>query len=205
MNGDGVSNHRTLDCLLKRLFRRRWKKKPSKLRVTGLYEGNQSTVERWVSSQRASNSESVSIWWRHHGVHNFWDAVHFTVVPQGYIRYGCIITYHIRQGLLLAISKYKHFSIQRSITLFITLVSWVTSRGMHLGDVAVICTYVIFESISVIDIFSVSSKNFRWMPPYVIKWKHFRVTGVLCGESTGHRWIPLTKAKLSCFLWSAPE
>ena len=28
----------------------------------------------------------------------------------------------------------------------------------------------------------------------VIKWKHFRVTGSLCGEFTGPRWIPLTKA-----------
>ena len=36
----------------------------------------------------------------------------------------------------------------------------------------------------------------------------FRVTGHLCGEFTGHRWIPLTKAsdpELWCFLWSAPE
>ena len=36
----------------------------------------------------------------------------------------------------------------------------------------------------------------------------FRVTGPLWGESTGHRWIPLTKAsdaELWCFLWSAPE
>ena len=36
----------------------------------------------------------------------------------------------------------------------------------------------------------------------------FRVTGPLWGESTGHRWIPLTKAidaNLWCFLWSAPE
>ena len=35
-----------------------------------------------------------------------------------------------------------------------------------------------------------------------------RVTGRLCGELTGHRWIPLTKAsdaELWCFLWSAPE
>ena len=40
----------------------------------------------------------------------------------------------------------------------------------------------------------------------VIKWKHFRVTGHLCGEFTGRRWIPRTKAsdaELSCFLWSA--
>ena len=35
----------------------------------------------------------------------------------------------------------------------------------------------------------------------------FRVTGHLCGEFTGHRWIPRTKAsdaELWCFLWSTP-
>ena len=35
----------------------------------------------------------------------------------------------------------------------------------------------------------------------------FRVTGLLCGEFTGHRWFPRTKAsdvELWCFLWSAP-
>ena len=42
----------------------------------------------------------------------------------------------------------------------------------------------------------------------VIRWKNFRVTDPLWEESTGHRWIPLTKAsdaELWCFLWSAPE
>ena len=36
----------------------------------------------------------------------------------------------------------------------------------------------------------------------------FRATGPLWGESTGHRWIPLTKAsdtELWRFLWCAPE
>ena len=36
----------------------------------------------------------------------------------------------------------------------------------------------------------------------------FRVTGPLCGEFTGHRWIPLPKAsdaELWCFLWSTPK
>ena len=36
----------------------------------------------------------------------------------------------------------------------------------------------------------------------------FHVTGPLWGESTGHRWIPLTKAsdtEIWCFLWSVPE
>ena len=34
----------------------------------------------------------------------------------------------------------------------------------------------------------------------------FRVSGPLCGEFTGHRWIPRTKAsdaELWCFIWSA--
>ena len=47
----------------------------------------------------------------------------------------------------------------------------------------------------------------------VIKMDHddviiLRVTGHLCGEFTGPRWIPHTKAsdaELSCFLWSASE
>ena len=50
---DGASNHQPHDCLLNRLFKRR-PKKASKLRVTGL------------CAQTASNTENVSIWWRHH-------------------------------------------------------------------------------------------------------------------------------------------
>ena len=36
----------------------------------------------------------------------------------------------------------------------------------------------------------------------------FRVTGPLCGEFTGQRWIPLSQAsdaEFWCLLWSAPE
>ena len=40
-------------------------KKTSKLRVTGLCEGN-SPVTGEFRTQRASNTESVSIWWCHH-------------------------------------------------------------------------------------------------------------------------------------------
>ena len=45
-------------------FRRR-SKKTSKLSVTGLYAGN-SPVTGELPTQRASNAENVSIWWRHH-------------------------------------------------------------------------------------------------------------------------------------------
>ena len=61
---DSVSNHQPYHCLLKRLFRRR-SKKTSKLRVTGLCAGN-SPVTGEFPAQIASNTENVSILWRHH-------------------------------------------------------------------------------------------------------------------------------------------
>ena len=60
----GLSNHQPYDCLLNRLFRRRFKKK-IKLRVIGLCEGN-SLVTGEFPVQRVSNAENVSIWRRHH-------------------------------------------------------------------------------------------------------------------------------------------
>ena len=71
---DGVSNHRRLDCLLSRLFKRR-SKKTSKLPVTGLCEGN-SPVTGEFPSQRTSNTENGSIWWRHHGTNSFSQYLH---------------------------------------------------------------------------------------------------------------------------------
>ena len=59
---NGVSNHQPCDCLLNHLFRRRWKKS-SKLRATGLCEGNSPVIGEFPT-QRASNAENVSIWWR---------------------------------------------------------------------------------------------------------------------------------------------
>ena len=61
---DGGSNHQPYDCLINCLFRHRWKK-TSKLRVTGLCEGNSSVIGEFPT-QRDSNVENVSIWWRHH-------------------------------------------------------------------------------------------------------------------------------------------
>ena len=61
--GDCVSNQQRFDCLLNRLFRRR-SKETSKLRVTGLCEGNLPVAGEF-HAQRGSNAENVSIWWRH--------------------------------------------------------------------------------------------------------------------------------------------
>ena len=62
---DGVSNHQPHGCLRNRLYRRR-SKKTSKLRVTGLCEGNSPATGEFPT-QMASNVGNVSIWWRHHG------------------------------------------------------------------------------------------------------------------------------------------
>ena len=64
---DGVSNPRRIDGLLNRLFIRR-SKKTSKRRVTGLCEGN-PPVTNGFPSQRASDTENVSIWHRYHMCH----------------------------------------------------------------------------------------------------------------------------------------
>ena len=55
--------------LLNRLFRRR-SKKTSRLRVIGLCAGN-SPVTGEFPTQKASNAENVSVWWRHHANENF--------------------------------------------------------------------------------------------------------------------------------------
>ena len=67
MGTDSVLNHQPLHCLLNRLFGCR-SKKTSKLRVTGLCVGN-SPGTREIPAQMASNAETVSIWWRHHGIY----------------------------------------------------------------------------------------------------------------------------------------
>ena len=59
----GISKHQPHDCLLNCLFRRR-PKKTSKLRVTGLCEGNLRVTDE-IPAQRASDGAYVSIWWRH--------------------------------------------------------------------------------------------------------------------------------------------
>ena len=61
---NSVSNHQPHDCLLNRLFGC-ISKKTSKLRATGLCEGNSPGTGEF-STQMPSYAEDVSIWWRHH-------------------------------------------------------------------------------------------------------------------------------------------
>ena len=72
---DGVSNQQPYDCLLNHLFRRRSKKTP-RLRVTDHCAGNLPGTGEFPA-QRASNTENVIIWWRHH---DLWE-YHAKCVP----------------------------------------------------------------------------------------------------------------------------
>ena len=69
-NSDVVLNHQPHDCLLNLLSRGR-STKTSKLRVTGLCEGNSPLIGEFPA-KRFSNAEKVSIWWRHHAVYGSW-------------------------------------------------------------------------------------------------------------------------------------
>ena len=79
---DGVSNHQPHECLLNRSFRRR-SKKTSKLRVTGLCQGN-SPMTGEIPAQRASDAVNVFIWWRHHGA-PVWRSLHFSILVMLFI------------------------------------------------------------------------------------------------------------------------
>ena len=59
------------------VYSRRRSKKTSKLRVTGLCEGN-SPVTGEFPAQMGSNAENVSIWWRHHVHHTHQNAESIT-------------------------------------------------------------------------------------------------------------------------------
>ena len=55
----------SLTIVYSNVYSKRRSNKTSKLRVTGLCEGNSPVIGEFPA-QRASNAENVSIWWRHH-------------------------------------------------------------------------------------------------------------------------------------------
>ena len=80
-----VSNHQPHGCLLNHLFSCR-SKKTSKLRVTGLCAGNSPGTGEFPA-QMASNTEKVSIWWRHHAQANFFCSFHRQVITTSSFEY----------------------------------------------------------------------------------------------------------------------
>ena len=110
---EGLSNHRRLECLFNCLFRRRLKE-TSKLRVTGLCEGNPPVTGGFLS-QRVGNAKNVSIWWRHHDLHIL-EHVIFRSRPLLYFRYqlqiskikNCLFDIRIKIFILFVIEYFYH-------------------------------------------------------------------------------------------------
>ena len=96
----GVSNRRCHDCLLNHLFGRR-SKKWSKLRVTGLCEGN-SPVTGEFPSQRAGNAENV------HLVTSSWKE-NMGILHKLIFSYSCIFTIIWKTVMLAQVQFYQSF------------------------------------------------------------------------------------------------
>ena len=54
--------------------------------------------------------------------------------------------------------------------------------------------WYIYLSLPLLYIMNINTHMHNNLSSLVGWWKIFRVTGHLCGEFTGHWWIPLTKA-----------
>ena len=95
------------------------KENPPKLRVTGLC-GGKSSVTGEFPSQRVSNAENVSIWWRHHGISELshhWFNTRLSLV-------ACSdVTLHVFFHMMTS-SNYKHFPRH-----------WPFVRGIHRSPV----------------------------------------------------------------------
>ena len=179
---NGVSNHQHHQCLLRRLFGRR-SKKTLKLRVTGLCAGNPPGNNEFPT-KRTSNAENVSIWWRHHVNYSRCQTLAMRVNKQPCWTHVTCLALEMR-----SISKQKcrhgtiiiHLATKRAIGMP-GACAWACDNPIALSEKKVMMT----------------SSNENISP----------VTGPLCGEFTGDRWIPLTKASDAerwCFLWSTPE
>ena len=182
---DSVSNRQPHDCLLNRLYRRR-SKKTSKLRVTGHCAGNSPGTGEFPV-QMASNAENVSIWWRHYGRSRSWLNTIWLDFATKHASHQC---------------KYTSFGYR--------------FRKSHSRDKTVAKYFSLWCDLKQYWQHAWRFQNYRkivrtGLVPFMITSSNgniFRVTGPLCGEFTGHRWIPRTKvrdADLWCFLWSAPE
>ena len=109
---DGVSNRQPYDFFTQAFIQAQIKK-TSKLRVTGLCDGN-SPVTSEFSAQRARNAENVFIWWRHNvcvtGVEwgeGWWTS--FLGAAEGHFPECFIFT-----GALKTVDKLQQFESQKS-------------------------------------------------------------------------------------------
>ena len=183
----GVQNHPHLDCLLKSLFRLT-SKKTLKLSFTASCQGN--TATGGFPSQRRINTEINALchirpcYRVTRGYTSCWRCPHFDSVSQLFcVRSGNEVTidncgtstWKVISNTILFTAIFAAGRARRACYLFrrqviiSTLVGvWCNARRRY------------------------SSAHFLMMTSSNVN--IFHVTGLLCGEFTGQRWIPLTKA-----------
>ena len=92
---------------------------------------------------------------------------------------------------------------------WISICGWKSLSEKSLGQFAP-CHLCIYTDSWIWEAPSVSTVNIATLANDMMTSSNgniFCITGPLCGEITGHRWIPCTKAsdaELWCFLWSVP-
>ena len=153
-------------------------KKTSKLRVTGLCAMN-SQVTGEFPAQIASNAENVSIWWRHHAQN----------ITHVYV-------------LQLQVSQTRR--MWHNVCTYMRSTLWL--NDLALGDFPCNCWSLQGSMCYHLNIMVTNKESNAIMTSS--NGNIFRVTGLLCGEFIGHRWIPRTKAsdaELWCSIWFALE
>ena len=169
---DGISNHWPHDCLLNRLFRR-ISKKTSKLCVTGLCEGNSLVTgigwlictEGCVSSLNKSNPTNNQ--WLVNSPHK--GPVTWKIFP-------------FDDAIMKKIDSDASNAIHSMTFYFV----WNIDESMGNESVRLMSNLVWFGLCCMgysIAIFMMMSSDGNI----------FRVTGLLCGEFSGHWWIPRTR------------
>ena len=107
---------------------------------------------------------------------------------------------------LLTLSVLLEFQYcNTNVYMFLLFEYWLCSRYNFRP---VVTTYVVYIVLLCQHVFGSCTYWFRMYAMTSSNGSMFRVTGPLCREFIGDRWIPLTKSsdvELWCFLWSSPE
>ena len=117
--------------------------------------------------------------------------------------------YHVSWCLLIEIRVlpaklyYTHY---HKVLLYVAWAFYVKRGDIRIRKLLILCNTIPYILMCFILLFKVCGNAYSMMTSS--NGNIFRVTGHLCGEFTGPRCIPCTKAsdsELWCFLWSASE
>ena len=206
-----LSNNRQLDRLFRKLFRLT-SQKTLKIHISGPLWENWA-VAAGFASRRVNNTESISMSQSHHKRLRCTQITRETARTASICHWSCmillfILVFHNGSWMKADLWQCKSTLIQRHSSCHHQINdlsrTWPpyalmppTIHPIRYEDcVVVLCLQGLYYQ------FILDSHD------DVVKWNIFCVTGPLCGEFIGPRWIPRTKAcdaELWCFLWSEPE